>query len=601
MYDHLFIGLTPHIHMKKSILTCIALLCLISSFGQSDPQRILGSVIYKNQVFNYEFSKDNIDNYSFRVSQSRDSIGNPPVQRQQDSIPIIYFSQFNKEILIRSFVQQMTAKFHMVSGKELEDKGAEIFFSIQARLDFVDDEPVTAYVILKKNNVSSLLKVNASPFYDGRLSHFVANHVIHRVDIETEDGAIKNIIAKLISPEAVGNDTQSPRSFLEFKNQFPISISGKFDPEKISDIDLYCFNCGGVRGLTRQLPLSSLIMLDIVLTNDKEDYSPSNRTVSVSPHHPISELKKEERSKIVEISAFSDFVGLDQEQPNGLVQIDARRKININTKSHLLFSNRKKQDLSATVNLSNVESYTSEKYNNRYLVYKVVMKEQSRDYDFMNKNSRPKSKRDTLEVYVKTKRNSFTFFNTLGGLEPRLLFSKLEENNRYVPLSNISENKVRPLQLYQYQLVSFGATLNVIRFSFPQLKVNWSAINVGYYWFRTRLEASPTVTGPASIPINSNYISLGSHFAFRPDNRWGFGFGADYLRLSIFNPDYFLVNSKGLYQGCFDGFFKTNATSKLFFRFRWIAEAKDRNYNYNQIQLGYSINLFGTAPDRIKN
>jgi hypothetical protein len=51
-------------------------------------------------------------------------------------------------------------------------------------------------------------------------------------------------------------------------------------------------------------------------------------------------------------------------------------------------------------------------------------------------------------------------------------------------------------------------------------------------------------------------------------------------------------DNDGLLQADFDAFYKTSDESKLFFRFRWIYEAGNKDNNFNQIQLGYSMNLF---------
>src|SRR5690606_12953216 len=98
-----------------------------------------------------------------------------------------------------------------------------------------------------------------------------------------------------------------------------------------------------------------LLLLDIVLENDKEDYSPSNRTITLTPASNIQELKKEQRSKILEVSAFTDLAGLDQDQPNGLIQIEAKRRITVSTRSRLLSGGKSNEDVASQVDLSDFQ------------------------------------------------------------------------------------------------------------------------------------------------------------------------------------------------------------------------------------------------------
>jgi hypothetical protein len=515
--------------MKHACALLMLLSLVVIAKAQSEAQRILGSFVYKNHAYNYEFSKEGVNSFSFRITsvaatsspkkQENDSTTEADVANDQgsDSVPTYIFSEFNKSVFETIFVGQMTLVFHVDSSALLRDKSSEVFFSIQARLDFIDDEPVTAYFILKKDSINSFLKSNTSSFYEGELSRWRAKHTVKRVNIETEDGAIKNIIVHLVKPKEKQSTSQSPRAFLEFKNQSPISISGKFDSEKFADINLYCFNCAGISGLSRYVKLSDLLILDVVLENDKEDYSPSNRTISITPTNPIQELKKEKRSRILEIASFTDLSGLDQDQPNGLIQIEAKRRININTKSHLLFGARKNEDIVSQVDISDIDSvYTPDPHGKRQArsTYTLVLKPSK---STLKKDTTP----DTLKLTIKNKKFRSPYFTLFTSLEPKLLFSKLEENNRVLDSSSFeSDTLISPLKLYQYQVWSFGATLNVFKLSFPQVKFSWNVLNVGAYFFRTKVGTQSDSVNQ-SVPLNSSYLLLNTNVMFRPDNRWG--------------------------------------------------------------------------------
>lgn len=567
--------------------------------GQTSPQRILGTFIYNNIVYNYEFAQNNPDNYALGISSlneanqeetNTEKLKQNNAETNESSQLKYRFSEFSNEIFVGVFLKQMENKFKLdISNNTLKDKAAEVFFSIKTRLYFIDDEPITAYMILRKDVIYSFLRGNSSVYYDKDLSKLYAQHNIKRVDIETEDGAIKNISVKLVKPIQEG----STRSYIEFKNQFPISISGKFDPERFANTNLYCFDCAGIQGLTRYIKLSNLVLLDIVLENNKEDYSPSNSIISLTPDKPIAELRKEKRSKILEIAAFSDFVGLDQEQPNGLIQIEAKRKININTNYHLFSKIKDSENLASKYNFSDIISFEREKMkkgrNGRFVNYIVHLKD--------------KGKTITETISVLNRRFKPVHYNFLGSIEPKLLFSKLEENNRFLDSIDVEEQnnttdidtirgEINPIKLYQYQIASFGATANLFKVSFPQYKLNWSVLNVGLYWFRTRVQNNNLPADNVSIPLNNRYWVFGSQFVFSPDARWGVSIGSDYLILKSFNSTYDITKNKGLLQTKFDAFLKTSDNARLFFRFRWTHELRNRSNTFTQIQLGYALNLF---------
>jgi len=584
----------------------ILLLAATAGFAQKNPQRILATFLHEGRPYNYEFEMKAEFNYSFKISSlgkddpaKDDSLAvdsvqitasdNPPKKdpaTENSTDPVYLFRSFDQISFVGIFLRQMKDKFGIDSTKALENTATEIFFTIKTRLNFIDDEPVTAYLILKKDNIHSFLQSNFSHYYNGWLKNLIAYHAIDRVTVETQDGAIKNITARMIDTALVNSIRESPRQYLEFKNPFPIGISGKFDPEKLSAIKLYCFNCYGIKDLSRYIHLSDLLTLDIVLENNKDDYSPSNRTIGLSPANPIQELKKDRRSRILNIAAFSDFVGMDQEQPNGLIQIEARRKININTKFRLLHSFDQGEDVASRYNLSKIiaipvdTSYKTTR--SKYLTYNLYRKRGRLDSTSVPFDSvRLKQRRFTSPYY--------TFFSTI---EPVLLFSKLEQTNKLIDSGKVVNGKLPPILLYQYQLASLGVNLDILRVSFPQLKFNWNLLHGGYFWFRTRVATSSDTNSKSSVALNSNYWQLGTSFSFNPDTRWAASFGINYIHQQLLNPNYKIMATDGLWQIFFDGSFKTSDDNKMFLRFRWTSEVKDHDNNFTQIQLGYSMSLF---------
>lgn len=623
----------------------VKLFCLISGAigllllpslvsAQVKPKKVLGTFVYKDNAYNYEFNKTDIDNYSFNISKldvvkKTDSVvadadsadvetAEPATETTKPSnntTPGILFDEFSKDVFITAFRKQMVAKYSVAdTGDTLKQKGAELFYNILKKLEFLDDEPITAHLILKNDKIYSFLISNSSAYYNDWLSGIIVRHNIKNVDVETEDGAIKNIIVRLVDPRNNDKTKLTSRGSLEFKNSYPISISGKHDPERLSKVKLYCFDCNGIVGLNRYIKLSDLIELDITLENDKDDYSPANTTFTLVPQQPIVELRKEKRSKIIDIAAFSDFVGLDQEQPNGLIQIEAKRKINITTK-YAPFRKRDDQDIAS--------QYDLDKYRFKRLEstlkpdstpYQVILKD-STYIDGVKVHSRIVHNKESLKnykekhngpwvitpiidttIYIENRQYKSGYYVIFPSIEPRLLFSKLDGNNKFLLLDSTqsADKRTEPLKQFQYQLASFGFTMNVLKFFYPQKKLSWNVIDVGGYWYRTRIQSIKDTATDKSVAINSGYISIATILSFKPDSRWGANSGFTYIKQKAFNNDYKFDKNKGLFQANFDAYIKTNEDAKLFFRFRWIFDEHDPNKNFTQIQLGYSLNIFAS-------
>jgi len=169
------------------------------------------------------------------------------------------------------------------------------------------DKRILGSFILKQKSYNFEFTQDEGNLFALKISQL--SHYVKRVSVEIADGAIKNLIIKVVKNSPATIRDQSPWKYTEFKNQFPIRISGQFDSEYFNKIYLYCFDCNAVEGLTRYIKLSDLLALDLVLENNEEDYRPSDRTVVLSPLSPIAEWKKEKRTRLIELAAFSDFAG----------------------------------------------------------------------------------------------------------------------------------------------------------------------------------------------------------------------------------------------------------------------------------------------------
>jgi hypothetical protein len=679
---NLFVGvvrkssLLNHTLLKVSCIISVIAFLLSPNFAkaQTKAKRVLGTFVYLGTAYNYEFKKNDINNYSFTISsltatttvvtpatttpapagstvvpanttpasnpaaptilpkdtQPKPAINVPPVvpanTAQNSSVTAnangttntdYIFDEFTRDVFVNIFCTQMHARYSAVINDALTNKSLEIFFNVQTKIELLDDEPVTAHMILKKDNISSFLLSNTSVYYDYSLSDIKVEHKIKDVNMETEDGAIKNVIVYLVNPRIDTNKKTASRGALEFKNAFPVSISGKHDPERFSDIRLNCYNCGGIAGLNRYIRLADLLELDITLANDKEDYSPANTTFALNSEKSIVELRKEKRSQILSVAAFSDFVGLDQEQPNGLIQIEAKRKININTLYRPIHKTEA-EDVASKYDLGKydfkrIASAKDGKEVPDSIRYQVIRKDSVVLLDNRREskkviddyNARQKNEFDKV-VYkpiiadtnvITNDRFKSGYYLFFAAIEPKLLFSKLDGNKKFAVLdaTQSANKRTDPLSVFQHQLVSFGINLTGLKFFYPQSKLSWNVLDLGAFWYSSRVQALQDTSTKNSVSINNGYFSATSTLNFKPDSRWGANLGLTYIKQKSFNSEYLFERNKGLFHVNFDAFIKTNDESKVFFRFRWVFDEHTLNKNFTQVQLGYSLNIFANG------
>lgn len=527
-----------------------------------------------------------------------------------------FFSDFELGVFKTLFQNQLTKKISN-QGTECtsnnENLSSKIFFEIKARLDFIDDEPITAYLKLKSKRITvyissdelnrNYLRLKAQyefakkmkradttssktsldsikvlmknvkrfgSYLPGRTqfkenTHFLIFEV-KDVSVEFEDGTIKNIFADLLLVNnKVGNDVM-----VRFRNNVPVTVSGKFDPERFQYNKIYAgiscetyrllrnrniqqgsdgqynddinqrTNCGNLFFL-----LSDLLEYLVVSENDKEDYSPANNVYHLNEQNAVQVLKKEKRSKLLVLKAYTDFIGIRDDQPNGLIQFEASKKLNFMTRRAQI----------------------------------------------------GKTSYDGWLTYV----------------EPRIVFSKLERNNKFLYLdsnrlkkedveADVKRFKVDPLDLLRYSNFNISATLNAY-------KVNWAnaksslTVNANFGYHRTAVSDSVAVSDSIAIKtgdlktdnINSGILGFTLIYELKPDSRFGIAISYDFSFIRPFSENYTLDPEfrKPIQAFSLDAFLKTNDDGgRLFFRTRFHQLFNRWNRNFMQVQLGYAMDVF---------
>lgn len=612
------------------------------------------------------------------------------------STHISVFYEMSLDVFKTNFKKLANEVVENVSADKLDQESIKTFYQINLRI-ISDDEPLTSRFILRTDSVNSYLSSNSSIHYSGPFSKLELRHFIKDLEMEIEYGALKNISLRVA---ITGRDLI--RDFLVFKNLYPFTSSSKFDPEGLLKLKLYCQNCGGSEGVIRFVRLGDLLQVDNILENYKEDYSPYNQAIIIAPSSPIKEVRKERRSKIIDFATYTDFNGFNGDKPNGLVQVEASRRINLLTKHIQLGSRRDVSNYfdyskiaedpvfvskpskysviiklkfkqtyydSLQVNIVNTRSAEIKYYKGRLgtdsvKVAKMIdqynkkdttsgdfrssefrgmlakdaldiqqrrltqfRKELARllqDSSYMNKEifsaksrlinaGRRKFIKDVTHRYsadssislgrggyyaMKLKPLRIRYVNFLGYFEPVFRYSKIEKNNKVLELPESAyRNGMIDLNisdLYQFQKISLGAELNLLKLSFPQTKINYY-INYGMKWHQTSVKSDFSADADETDVGAYNYNFSGTA-RFNPDGRWGCSIGMEYSKTFLLTRPVFFSQNNEMLHYKFDAFLNTNRENKVFFRFRLHSRIGNRRDSFSQIQFGYAMNIFQVSP-----
>lgn len=398
--------------------------------------------------------------------------------------------------------------------------------------------------------------------------HFKARNI----QLEFNRGYLENIVVVgeasiFIEPELESFKKQIPlpEFTLKFVNDFPIGISAKRDIERLGEIKLYSRYEDDIH---YELRLGDLITnTKEILALNRTDYSPKDSAIEINLLTEKNiELKKSDTKEILQLKVFSDFVGLQEENPNGLIQVEVDKEI------------------------------------------PLVTKRITRPYVWVPLR------------FIVNKSGNLGFLNFI---RPRFVYSKIEDNNRFLELksfqvapdSSNSEPSERfgtsTLDLKQFERFSIGADLNLLLYNIPYGKSTF-LINAGMYFGRTDLAISDSVPESSNLSrpyTNSYQPSLELMWRVTGDERYGleFSYGITWV---ISDQQNFTQRASTLEYGDFESFqdsekkygiqrfmilaylnLDSSSAGRLFFRYRSNSELWNLKNNFSQLQIGYTTYL----------
>lgn len=355
----------------------------------------------------------------------------------------------------------------------------------------------------------------------------------HRLIIKSAQLKFEN--GQLAGIKVAGQVQDSKKRLVDvlFHNRLPISYSTKADIATdyyvVKNVRLFTPN-EWING--HHIKLSDVLQNDYQLLGRTENYAPEDGTMTVHPKEAARVVYKERVTNLLHARIFSDFVGLDDSQPNGLVQAEFSKRVFLNTVSKGLCGWFK-----------------------------------------------------------------HTYWGHLNYIEPNLMITKLEDNNKAFSLDG---EQIRALDAFLFQNFSTGGHLNLGYIGNYRTHA-LLRLDLGLAFQRTVVqEAGEAVS--RNINSVSYYPRLVLDFLPHPN----YEFSLDYQWRFLSTLDEAVSNP---YDGVFEarnsfhslGFIasiRLNETreGQFFFRSRFNVSHEDPKHNFLEAQVGYAFHIFSRPP-----
>lgn len=205
--------------------------------------------------------------------------------------PLINVSKKSQETLSSTFNESYENK---------EDPGYKVFSDLEKK---------------HENTPDSLLEELKKRGDDGTL---FLPYVIDSVQFEFEGD-------KLLNVKVIG---KIDKEIIIFENVYPISFSTKLDVNK--GFSLFSIKNNSYDKM--RIESSQVFYYDYNFLLNTENYAPKNQIVYVKPGAEGKILFKEKNEEILKAKVFSDLVGLNDDNPNGILQIEVSKPVNLWTK-----------------------------------------------------------------------------------------------------------------------------------------------------------------------------------------------------------------------------------------------------------------------------
>lgn len=491
---------------------------------------------------------------------------------------------------------------------EIESTVQNLFYDTVARLMSSEDTdgPVAGNLTIKpsvesfKYDPSSIRKFKWGKGLPAKQSKLE----VQQVQMEVLEGFIENV-------SVITKETGGSGAVRVFSNEFGIGFASKNNMGNLHSY--FLVEKDKPNDSKAMINLGELLDFNVQHEPGRRDYSPNDNAYvfSLSGKELTTPLYKSPTKRLIEARVFSDFIGLNQENPNGLIQTEISKRINTNTNRGLILPRKNVlfdamrfvlgqgggllQYVIPTITLSKLEE------NNRSL---IVHRE-----------------RDVVTYTPLTlKKPILDVDGNQLGLKDTTLQQPVITGKPYVTA----------MELLRNQNFSAGLDFNMLYSENVGGKFNFY-LDGGFKFGRTsikdslhKIEKYENIYGAEELKIvKSGFVNnfgvstlqMYPHLKMQwlPDERFGVTLSRKWTYFKMWNGE--IENGK-LLQGNYNfatdsgeeapakkytwintwelfAFLKLTENGKLFFRYRINYEAGHRSYNFNQAQVGYSFYILG--------
>lgn len=344
-----------------------------------------------------------------------------------------------------------------------------------------------------------------------------------------------------------------------FENNYAIGFSSISNYKSFKNIMLYA------RSSNAEYPyiyLSDVFTYDNLLDNYTRDYCPAD--TAIKPINPadgkLVALNRERLINLIDAKLYTDLAGLSEKAPNGLVQVDVRKRFNLRTVRQ--------------------------------------------------------------PIYVRDNWGHMTYLNlwgTLSKIEKSKLLLPLRNDFKVVNNTLVSPDFATNLDLRQYEMASFGAEMNALLFDFPDNKVTLY-LDLGARYGLTKVAdsllkilnntASFEKVSPNILDAHTGTVYPKVSMEVFAQKRIGFTMSYQFNHTWLFSNNEFRqvmsykksptsqteLEPPARNSHMFELFVRTETgesdNTKFFLRARLFMQQGDVNTFFSQIQLGMAYNVF---------
>jgi hypothetical protein len=438
---------------------------------------------------------------------------------------------------------------------------------------------------LEKKKKKSFNK-NKKQFNFGNLASKKDSIIIDSVVIEFQESAAQNI-------KVLGKIKGEP---VLFENRIPISYSKKGDVIQIAD-DNYLYT--GLRdGTFYSLKLKNVLFLNnYSLHLFTENYAPKDQIISLKPGDTGTAILKEKTGKLLSTRIYTDFMGINENASNGLIQTEVDFSIPLNT-SYSPFSNKtgaKKGAYSYIGGFNFIKPQfvlsKIENKNRRLLLSKLNVDNKLKDYLTTSYPNQSFELPDT---------------NTAGNKQ---------FDSYYIKDSTLYYASY--LDVLKHQTMSVGFDINLILLGIPgfhsRFYLNFG-MHVNLLETRRTETVLDTILGQQTLvnidePAAALLIYPAIVWEASPDSRLQLNLSYKPILYNVFNGYSFLpaYHKRKIEKNDYTGFpienvalihqveglvtYRVTTSNTIFGRFRYSLVSDNSNENFWQVQLGFSFDL----------